>query len=216
MKKKAAIGLVAGALGIGLLAGGTTLALWSDTEDVDGGVITAGNLDVAAGTAGVWYDISPADADGWTIADTIAVPAPVAAATGVVFPNTYGIVPGDLLELLQPVTVVATGDNMVAELTADLTTVEAAIPVALQPHVEFGIFVFDDTGALLSSADGSTVSFLIPDTNADGAAVPFTVKIRLGFDGLTPDQVGVLETIDLSAATGTPIPLVLQQQRPTP
>jgi alternate signal-mediated exported protein len=214
MKKKATIGLVAGAVAVGLLAGGTTLALWSDTEDVDGGVITAGNLDVAAGAAGVWYDISPVDANGWTAADTIAVPAPVAAVTGTEFPNDFGIVPGDLLELLQPVTVVATGDNMTAQLTADLTTVTASIPTALQPWVEFGIFVFDDTGALLGTGDAGTVTFLIPDTNADGAAVPFTVKIRLGFDGLTPDQVGILETIDLSAATGTPIPLVLEQIRP--
>ena len=48
-------GLVAGLAGAAVLAGGSTFALWSDSDSVDGGAITAGNLDVAAIGTPAWF-----------------------------------------------------------------------------------------------------------------------------------------------------------------
>jgi len=49
--------VVAGAAGVALLVGGSTYALWSDSDQIEGGTITAGDLQLTAGTLDA-YDVS--------------------------------------------------------------------------------------------------------------------------------------------------------------
>lgn len=93
-------GAIAGVAGIALLAGGTTFALWTDEADVDGGIITAGNLDVALLDEVKWTDMT-ADRDdhGHTIDLT-----------------TFKIVPGDTIHGTFPIDAALQGDNLTADL----------------------------------------------------------------------------------------------------
>lgn len=207
--KKRTVGIVAGVLGVSLLAGGTTLALWSDQEDLNGGTIATGNLDVSATGTGAWYDLSPNQQDGWVAAEDSILLAPLVSTNDplTAIPGTFKIVPGDLLEFSQQINVIATGDNIEAQVTADVDALTASLDPALQGFVVFGIAVFDGT-TLLSATDEQTTTFSVPNTNA-AASKTYTVKFRLGFDGATEDRDGALNSIDL-----TEIPIVLEQVRP--
>ena len=53
-------GAIIGAAGLALLVGGGTFALWFDNEDIPGGTVNSGELDLeltgaGAGGAGVWH-----------------------------------------------------------------------------------------------------------------------------------------------------------------
>ncbi|MDR1189633.1 MAG: SipW-dependent-type signal peptide-containing protein [Bifidobacteriaceae bacterium] len=67
-------GLIAGACGAALLLAGGTWALWYDEDDVNGGWVTAGNLQLAKAADATLYDISNItgvnDADHDFITDT--------------------------------------------------------------------------------------------------------------------------------------------------
>lgn len=90
-------GSIAGAAGIALLLGGAgTFASWNSSAAVAGGTIVAGNLSVAAS----------ATAASWSINGGAAR----ANLTG------YKAVPGDVIVYTKPMSIVATGDNLVATL----------------------------------------------------------------------------------------------------
>lgn len=93
-------GGIAGAVGIVLLLGGAgTFALWNSSASTDAGTIAAGNLSVvASGTAGSW---------------TVNGGTPRATMTG------YKVVPGDVLVYTKSMSIVASGDNLVATLSVD-------------------------------------------------------------------------------------------------
>ncbi|MHA7304939.1 alternate-type signal peptide domain-containing protein [Arthrobacter sp. TMN-49] len=87
---KAAI--AAGAAGALMFGGAGTFALWNGSGDVSAGTVTTGHLLLDTAAAGVWQDVS--------------VPA-----TPVAFnPATDTIVPGDIVEYKQTVTIDADGD----------------------------------------------------------------------------------------------------------
>ena len=87
---------IAAAIGGALLLGGAgTLASWNSSVGISGGTIVAGNLVVTDGGAGVWT------ANG--------SPTPITIAS-------YKIVPGDVLTYTKPMTITATGNNLVATL----------------------------------------------------------------------------------------------------
>ncbi|MCI2956789.1 alternate-type signal peptide domain-containing protein [Agromyces atrinae] len=208
--KKRTVGIVAGVLGVSLLAGGTTLALWSDQAELDGGEITTGNLLIEANGTPEWYDFSPATTTGWLAADGVFTPTPTAGAGTVVFPNEFGLVPGDLVEYAQTFNLTATGDNIVANVSIDPAAIDAVVPAALQPYVTVGIAIFDEDDVLLGSSTTTELEFAVPDTNTDpGQNAQYTVKVRVGFDGAAADREGVLSTIDF-----TTVPITLEQVRP--
>ena len=97
-------GAIAGIAGIALLAGGTTFALWNDSADLNGGTITAGNLDVAVVAPGeedsVWTDISGDRTDEGHAIDL----------------STFKIVPGDSIQGTFGIDAALQGDNLVATL----------------------------------------------------------------------------------------------------
>lgn len=101
MNKKTT-GIVAGAAGAALLMGGATFALWNDSAEVAGGAITAGNLDVEAGTVS-WQDVSADRTQGDHEINL----------------DTFRIVPGDTVEGTLPLSAALQGDNLVAELSLD-------------------------------------------------------------------------------------------------
>ncbi|MCM3660801.1 alternate-type signal peptide domain-containing protein [Georgenia satyanarayanai] len=101
MNKKTT-GLVAGAAGAALLMGGATFALWNDSAWVDGGAITAGNLDVSAGAVS-WKDVSEDRTQGNHSINL----------------DTFRIVPGDTIQGTLPLKAALQGDNLVAELSLD-------------------------------------------------------------------------------------------------
>ncbi|MCL2803096.1 MAG: SipW-dependent-type signal peptide-containing protein [Micrococcales bacterium] len=72
-------GLIAGAAGAALLLAGGTWALWSDSDSVNGGIITAGNLELSAPSDAYFFDISTSG----TIDPTTGVYTPrISAARG--------------------------------------------------------------------------------------------------------------------------------------
>lgn len=103
-------GAVAGVAGVALLAGGTTFALWLDSDTVDAGTITAGNLEVAAlDPSALWQDVTD-EADVQAIADL----------------SVFRIVPGDTIRRTFDIDVALEGTNMLGtlELTLNGTTVD--------------------------------------------------------------------------------------------
>ncbi|WP_269938278.1 alternate-type signal peptide domain-containing protein [Arthrobacter sp. HY1533] len=92
---KIAKGAIATGVGIVLLAGGGgTLAVWNQTDIGTQGKISAGDLNLVAGT-GVWKNAKNED---------ITI-------------GSYRVVPGEVLTYTQPLTVTLEGDLMVAHLT---------------------------------------------------------------------------------------------------
>jgi alternate signal-mediated exported protein len=107
--KKMVKGMVAGALGLSLLLGGGTFALWYDSQSVAEASVNSGELGFTIGTQSWKNGATPID---------IA---------------TYKIVPGDVLTLTSNITIGAVGDNLKATLSADTSGVlgDAALSDAL-------------------------------------------------------------------------------------
>lgn len=97
------------AVGAGILlltAAGGTFAQWSESENLDGGTVTAGHLDMTV-TPGTWFDTNGTE----TTEDDTELDA-----------STFRIVPGDTIEYRATITPDLVGDNLEAELESDLTT----------------------------------------------------------------------------------------------
>lgn len=113
MKNKKMIkGIVAGVLGLALLLGGGTFALWYQTNSVATGAIQSGQLNFTTGT------------QTWTVtaADGSATPGTATAITNIA---NFRMVPGDTVTLTTPITVNAVGDTLKATLKVDLSGIAA-------------------------------------------------------------------------------------------
>ncbi len=154
-------GSVAGAAGVALLMGSFgTYALWSDTEVVDPGNVTSGELQIVSSGDASWEDVSP-DTDNRVLNADERV-----------------MVPGDVFKLTQPLDVTAEGTNLKARLTvagvgADF---DFGAENPLTVSVEYGgqtvtfpgtgpyVLQWDDAGELqeLSAAEQAEVTFTFP------------------------------------------------------
>lgn len=149
-----------------LMAGYGTYALWSDSETLDGGAVSSGQLAFEGTAPGVWADAS----DGLP-GDPIADIA------------TFQIVPGDVLTYTLTRTVQASGDNLVATLTADPSSITGDPELLADVAVTTGVTV-----------DGAAAG---PITEAnDGQAVVATVTLT--FDEASTNETQ-LQQLDLSA-----------------
>lgn len=181
MKKKLT-GVVAGAAGAALLFSGATYALWSDNATVDGGTITAGNLDVAA-VGGQWQDVSDDRTDS---------PHGIDLAT-------FHIVPGDTIQGTFGIDVGLEGDNMLAQFALS----GGGLTGDLAAGLEATYTVLDGAGTVVASgtggvADGISVVLASSDNPAPGSAlvVPatvdstadFTLQVDVTFDAATTGQ----------------------------
>lgn len=150
---KAALALVAA--GTLLMAGYGTYALWSDSETLDGGSLSSGELAFSGTDPGVWRDAS-AGAPGTVIADIAA----------------FQIVPGDVLTYTLTRTVEASGDNLVATLAADPASVTGDPELLADVDVTTAITV-DGTAATAITEDNdgqevvATVSFTFDEASTN-------------------------------------------------
>ncbi|MFS0703086.1 alternate-type signal peptide domain-containing protein [Cellulomonas sp. 179-A 9B4 NHS] len=183
-------GIIAGAAGIALLAGGATFATWSDTVNVGGGEIESGKLDVAIVNTPQWFDVSADRADG------TAAATPVTQLRGhQVDLSSWKIVPGDAVEATYAFDVALEGDNLAAQLrlaninalatnggtaTYKVYTADATSPTGyrdISASVTAGgvlTFVGADAGTGLKNPSNITV-------NADATADVYVV-VTVGFD----------------------------------
>jgi alternate signal-mediated exported protein len=187
MNKKTT-GLVAGAAGAALLVSGATFALWSDSEEVAGGTITAGNLDVALIGAPAWQDVSAGRA-GHDI--DLA---------------TFKIVPGDTIQGHFGIAAALEGDNLVAELglafdgpSGELLAAEHGVTVTYSLVDAENETV--GTVSRVPAGEAATVHFASADNsdNTDPALVTlpatigttplYTVVVEAKFDATTPERV---------------------------
>lgn len=120
--------LVAAGVATALVVGGATYALWSSEDTFAGSLLTAGDLDMTTGPA-TWQQVTPGV--------THPQGGPLDAT-----PEDFFAMPGDVLQVVQPVTTSLSGDNLNAGFSVDLADggapdVEAG-RIALSFHVEDG------------------------------------------------------------------------------
>jgi len=147
-------GVIAGIAGLALLGGGTTFALWSDSDTISGATITNGQLSVDALGAMVWTDES-SDVSGSPEIDL----------------DTFRMVPGDSLQGSQSLDVVVEGNNLVADLLVD--TAAATVPA----DVEVTYDVLRGSTVLASDVALGTDTPL-----TDVASGTYTVVVNVDFD----------------------------------
>jgi alternate signal-mediated exported protein len=124
-----------------LMAGYGTYALWSDSETLNGGTVSSGQLAFEGATPGVWADVSDG-APGDVIADI----------------TTFQIVPGDVLTYTLTRTVRASGDNLVATLAADPASVAGDPELLADVAVTTGVTVNGAAaGPITEANDGQAV-----------------------------------------------------------
>ena len=150
---KGALALVAAA--VLLLGGYGTYALWSDSEVLDGGSVSSGQLAFEGAGAGVWRDASDAS-PGDVIADI----------------TTFQIVPGDTLTYTLTRTVRASGDNLVATLAANPASITGDPELLADVAITTGITVAGATATAITEAnDGqvvvATVTFVFDEASTN-------------------------------------------------
>lgn len=150
---KMAKGAIATAAGVVLLiGGGGTLAVWNVEKNSQAGTIQAGNLDLTTAN-GQWL------ANGKPVANISA----------------YRIVPGDVLEYTEEVTITVDGDNLTAKLALS----------GLNGTTDFVDNTYETVGVQLEDLDGNAIpEGIIADDVVDGprivkgkASVDFTFKV---------------------------------------
>ncbi len=146
--KKTTQGFLAGAAGLGLLLGGSTFALWSDSDSANNSQITSGNLEVKVNDAN-WRDISDDHtAQGHEIKDL----------------TEFKIIPGDKIQGEFGVAVALEGENMVAELKlANAGELGAEGPLARGLEVDYEIQDHVGTSIGHGKTDGVKVQLASPD-----------------------------------------------------
>ena len=155
-------GSIAGAAGIALLLGGAgTLASWNDTASIAGGTIVAGNLAIGTSTTAATWTIN-----GGT---------PRADLTG------YKAVPGDVIVYTKPVSITATGDNLVATLSLGAGSITAtssstAADVALANYLTKSATLTATGAGIAASGSNFTVT-----AGTAGVAQDVTVKVTITF-----------------------------------
>ena len=170
MNKTTKGALAAGAAGILLLGGAGSYALWTDSETVQGGTITAGNLDISPVAAGVWTDVSPG-----------GVKTP-----GNLNISTFRMVPGDVLQYKASYKVLADGENLRATIAADPQTITRSgeLTAANTPV------------SLVTTYNGAALANNQITEADDGRTVDVTVTVT--FVETTPNQVGTEDSVNLT------------------
>lgn len=186
MQKKTK-GLVAGAAGVALMLSGTTLALWSDSEEVNGAELTAGNLDISA-TDAKWKDVSDDRSDNSHDIDL----------------SKFKIIPGDTIQGTFDVTLDLEGENMAAKVryldgqgdeisdVSDLVSGDLVAGLDADIELELGgasvPVSFDDLtdGLVVYSHDNGNAdpAYQLPSGNTTVSA-----SVTVTFDENTSDQV---------------------------
>lgn len=184
MNKATKGAVAAGAAAVLLLGGLGSFALWSDSEDLDGGTITSGDLSLEQVGEPVWSEVS-GDVN----------------AAGVIDPATFLIVPGDVITYASTFEINASGDNLLADLSVNIADIAPGADNAeLVSYIDTDIVA--TSGATTLPTDGTTVRISSTDQTV-------ALTVTFIFDRETPLQEAQNQSIDLEAFT-----LDLQQVRP--
>lgn len=146
MRKSLKGAVALGAASLLLTGGYGSLALWSDSETMNGGNINSGELSFAGSTAGVWKDVTGGGA-GTAISDI----------------STFKVVPGDTLTYSLTRTVNASGKHLSATLSADPASVTGDAALRNDMNITTSIKV-----------NGATTSAITSANNGDPVAVTVT------------------------------------------
>ena len=165
-------GVIIGAAGLALLVGGGTFALWFDNEEIPGGTINSGELDIALTAGAAWYE------------DT--------CGTGTVIPviSEHLISPNDVVCFAQPMEVTVNGADISATFSVDTSAIDG--DAALLGAVDITSSLTPPDGFTADGANNWTVA-------PDPAPRVLSANVVFTFDALTTDQVAQLEDIDLSS-----------------
>lgn len=193
MKKTTKGAIASAAAAVLLLGGGTSLAYWTASADVDGGSITAGDLKLVAGTCDADWEYATGHASA---GDTVTL-----------------WVPGDVVTKDCTYTVSATGDNLIATLDAPtsvaLTTTSADAADTEQATAAV-TFLLD--GSAVTDADGTLAGTQITETAADRTlTATFTVTFPYGNDS----TINANDTQDWEADFDA-LTVTLTQEDPNP
>ena len=226
-RNRRAQGILAGLAGAALLLGGGTYALWSASDNITGGKITAGDLNIKAGTFAA-FDVSADRADA-----TDEVIAGVNTFLGHTVDLTAGddsewrIVPGDTVALVFPFTATVKGDNLVAELTmntravlaskdftkpagqlefnyrlfhgaTEITNGPTAIPA--QDSTKVAVIASNDLDMGGGAADTAGVDIVVDDSGTTINTAEVTYVLLVTFKSSAADRENVNEIADLSTA----------------
>lgn len=143
--KKLTKATIAGALGVVLLAGGTTFALWSDSATVNGGSVTSGTLALTPSGTPAWTDLS--DDSTIDIASFLIVPGDTIEYTASFVVDASGANLSATLDVSDPVD--ATGDPA---LVAATTVTQSFTDAGGDPVVD---------GAITSANDGDVIDVTV-------------------------------------------------------
>jgi alternate signal-mediated exported protein len=174
MNKATKGAIAAGAAAVLLLGGLGSYALWSDQETLGGGTITSGDLSLtpAASPAPQWRDVSP----------------DVAGNPKVIDPATLLIVPGDIVEYTASFTIEASGNNLLADLSADTTAITG--DAALRSKIATSV---------TATSGGTTLPTSGAKTRITSADQAVAVSVRFTFDPATANQDAQNQSINLAA-----------------
>jgi alternate signal-mediated exported protein len=174
-------GVIAGIAGIALLAGGSTFALWSDSDTVAGGTIVNGDLDVAALGALSWKDVS---------GDRTDSPHAIDLAS-------WKMVPGDTIVGTQEIDVALLGDNLSAKLSLSKAAADT-----LPTGVSVAYDVTNAAGTVLQSGTDLT-TVIVNLQSAQNPDVPAYTTVGSSLDNTADLKVVVRVTFDANARVST-------------
>nr|WP_314142721.1 alternate-type signal peptide domain-containing protein [uncultured Rhodococcus sp.] len=200
MNKATKGAVAAGAAAVLLLGGMGSLALWNDSETLGGGTITSGDLRLTLDEDTVnWQDVS----------DDVTPPVDINI-------DTFRIVPGDTVAYTADFSVEAEGENLTANLTADVSNVvdvESPDSAELLAAITTSVAATDAADNPLPT-DGAGTAVITRTTSAPADQI-ISVEVRFTFNPNTGELTGQTGTeaqdqsIDLSEFT-----LDLTQIRP--
>lgn len=206
--KKTTQVVVASALGLALLVGGSTYALWSATDTATtAATITNGDLKVTASAPENWVDVT-VPATPVTISDLA----------------NFRMVPGDTIQLTQSLNAVVYGDNITAQLkvaipnATDVTTSPGdTANIAALADAKFTVSVFDKDDVLVGTAAPTTngpddLNVTIPSmakTTAAGEAYTVVVTVNLPSSSGNATKGAVIALNDMVITLNQTAPVVI-------
>lgn len=175
---------VASALGLALLAGGSTFALWSNTAEMNtSGTVTTGDLNVTASAVQNWVDVTDPK-----------TPTPIDSI------SDYRLVPGSTIKLTQEIKTVLVGDNILGSLKVKIPNMTTG--AALTQGV-YTVAIKNATGDVIASgtsggvdSDGNLQATAVDlsETGPEGSSLTVEVTVGLPSDA---DNATKLQTISL-------------------
>jgi len=189
--------VIAAALGAALLIGGGTYAVWYESVTVDGGSVTAGNLEIKDPTLAT-YDVLGYDTTEYEsikVGDDITLPI-----SGKEIANlaNWRIVPGDTVALVFSYDILLEGDNLKADLM--IQAKDSITSTFTDGNIVLHYQVFDKNGvAMGEKTEFTTSATSVPMarlTPADSGEIVFVLFAKFKD---VEERIDVEEVLNLSA-----------------